>query len=160
MLDVWPDLQAKGVRWIKTSELFFFNVFNSLLTQCTRSIRRHLGEKKSKKENFLRIDFHLQLFFKTQNITDKYCICFHAQFIWIKKSVIWSCFFDCLILSKTICDSPQVAWGSKSCRCLLIRHSPNSLTAVARAAQYKPKKSKLLYLASKSHLPYPVNIGY
>lgn len=24
MLDVWPDLQAKGVRQIKTSKLFFF----------------------------------------------------------------------------------------------------------------------------------------
>lgn len=134
MLDVWPDLQAKGVRWIKTSELFFLIVFNSLLTQYTRSVRRHLGNKKSKKQN-LKNWFPYSIIFKTLNYDKVSYVCF------MLSSPEWRV-CHCLVLKQNYLWFIPKAWGFKSYRCLLIRHKPDPITTVARAAQYKPLKGK------------------
>lgn len=137
-------LISRQKEWDKSKPVnfFFFNVFNSLLTQCTRSIRRHRERGKTKKNNKKNWFLYFIVFQKPKILQNKSCIYIN---VWTlpDKEISYSklLFWLCLLLSKLFV-TPRITRRSKSYRCLLIGQSPNSLTTVARAARYKPKKEQ------------------
>lgn len=137
----------------KPVNFFFFNVFNSLLTHYTRSIRRHLGIGGGGVPKNKSFDFYIWFFLKTIKY---YKICPAYAFLlnsfgqrnqlvsvafWLqhsKQNYLW------------LTQNSLRSESYRSSRCLLIRHSPNSLKTVARAAQYS-NNNKLMYLVFMPH---------
>lgn len=153
MLDVWPDLQAKRVRRIGTSELFLKNVFNSLLTQCTTSIRRHLGFwgfflKQNK--NFFKIWFPYSIVFQSPKILQ--VLPMFSCLTLLDKEISYSklLFCLCLVLNRNDLWLTKIPWRLKYCRCLLIRHNPNPFKT-SKSCTVQPQKIKLIYLVSTPH---------